>query len=182
MNASRAERLERAIDVAAAAVLAATVGFAALRAGGSGVTVGAVVAAAFLVTVRVLTSIGPVSSAFAIGTFALEPLPVAIEPEELLLTDADRLNADEPSVNGDELLLTEVHGAGSDELVLDDVLAKLGEESRVVRLFDPSAMPTPGELRARIDRHLDSSDLPLLSADASRALHDALAELRRSLR
>ena len=87
--------------------------------------------------------------------------------DELLLTDADRL---------DETLV------GGDELVLDDVLASLGEGSRVVRLFDPSAMPTPGELKARIDRHLDGPDDPLLSPDASKALHEALSELRRTLR
>lgn len=53
------------------------------------------------------------------------------------------------------------------ELLLDDVLAAAGPDSRVVRLFDPAATP---------------SDPPLLSADASQALYDAFAELRRSLR
>jgi hypothetical protein len=62
-------------------------------------------------------------------------------------------------------------------LPLDDILAELGSDSRVVRLFDPAAMPSPAELSARIDRHLDPAP-----ADASEALHEALAELRRSLR
>ena len=68
----------------------------------------------------------------------------------------------------------------ADALVLDDILAKLAPDSRVVRLFDKDAMPTPAQLRARIEDHLDmgASD----SADASQALHEALAELRRSLR
>lgn len=50
------------------------------------------------------------------------------------------------------------------ELLLDDVLAKVDEDSRVVRLFDPS---------------------PAVQAappDASQALYDALAQLRRSVR
>lgn len=52
----------------------------------------------------------------------------------------------------------------SGELLLDDALADAGPDSRVVRLFDRTAMP------ASPDR------------DASQALHDALAKLRRSLR
>jgi len=47
--------------------------------------------------------------------------------------------------------------------VLDDILAALNPDSRVVRLFERDAIPT--------------SPVP----DASQALHDALAELRRSL-
>jgi hypothetical protein len=52
----------------------------------------------------------------------------------------------------------------------------------VVRLFDPAAMPTPGELKGRIDDRLDEMPDAARSADAAQALHDALAELRRSLR
>jgi hypothetical protein len=75
------------------------------------------------------------------------------------------------------------NSASTDEpLVLDDILADLGPDSRVVRLFDPAAMPTPGQLNARIARHLDRDAAPVASHDASQALHDALAELRRSLR
>jgi hypothetical protein len=40
-------------------------------------------------------------------------------------------------------------------------------------------MPTPAQLKDRIDRHLDETDEP---PDASQALFEALAELRRSLR
>jgi hypothetical protein len=85
-----------------------------------------------------------------------------------------------------ELLLTEhyhAQEASSDEpLLLDDILADLGSDSRVVRLFDPASMPTPGQLKSRIDRHLDNDTSAAQSADAVQALHDALAELRRSLR
>jgi hypothetical protein len=70
-----------------------------------------------------------------------------------------------------------------DLLVLDDVLSEIGPDSRVVRLFDPAAMPTPGQLKARIDRHLIEGALPrATSHDASQALYDALAELRLELR
>jgi hypothetical protein len=58
----------------------------------------------------------------------------------------------------------------------------------VVQLFEPAAMPTAGELKARIDRHVanppigrDNNSTPA-PADASGALFEALAELRRSLR
>lgn len=50
------------------------------------------------------------------------------------------------------------------ELLLDDALATAGRDSRVVRLFEPSAAPQAAP------------------PDASQALYDALAQLRRSLR
>jgi hypothetical protein len=67
------------------------------------------------------------------------------------------------------------------ELLLDHEAAHVGSDSRVVRLFEPAAMPTPGELKARIDRHLveTSRSAP---PDASQALLEALTDLRRSLR
>ena len=66
------------------------------------------------------------------------------------------------------------------ELVLDDVLAGAGPDSRVVQLFKPGAMPTAGELKASIDRHLRFGQ-PAAPADASEALSVALDQLRRSL-
>jgi len=85
-----------------------------------------------------------------------------------------------------ELLLTERYdapaGDNDDALVLDDILTKLGSDSRVVRLFDPAQMPTPGELNGRIERRLARSAPLGPSGDATQALHDALAELRRSIR
>jgi hypothetical protein len=99
-----------------------------------------------------------------------------IVPDELLLTEADQ-------VCGDELLLTErFQPVGADELVLDDILAELTPDSRVVRLFDPAAMPTPAQLHARIERHLGDGNSAVAPPDASQALYDALTELRRSLR
>lgn len=95
--------------------------------------------------------------------------------DELLLTEEVK----------DELVLTEqcrvLQPVESESLILDDILAEIGPESRVVRLFDRKAMPTPGQMRSRIDSHLDHRRSPPVE-DASQALSDALAELRRSLR
>ena len=68
----------------------------------------------------------------------------------------------------------------ADELLLEDVLEAVEPDSRVVRLFEHGK--TPGELHARIERHLQ--DAPGLSGapDATQELHDAIAALRRSLR
>ena len=117
---------------------------------------------------------------------AEEPLSSAEDerfPELLLTADMGLLRT--------ELLLTEgqrLDGrAGPDaapppvELVLDDILAELGPESRVVRLFDPSKMPTAGELQSRIDRHLSRSTPAEAATDDTQALYAALADLRRSL-
>jgi len=109
------------------------------------------------------------------------------EPEELLLNDLAETG---------ELLLTERVEAGelllsdadrltptaSEPLVLDDILAEIGPDSRVVRLFDRRSMPTPGQLQSRIDGHLRRTPDPPAVPDASEALSNALAELRRSLR
>jgi hypothetical protein len=107
--------------------------------------------------------------------FALEPIPTfeAQPMGELLLTDADRLI---------EVYPEDSRGADGGELLLDDVLAVLRPDARVVRLFDVNALPTPGQLQASIDRHLGSSGSRSAPPDASEALHQALAELRRSLR
>jgi hypothetical protein len=163
MDARQIERFEGAIDCAAAAIFAAAAGLSAFRFGLTVVLIATVAAASYFVSRKILRSIHAGSPDFALQPFEAVALPECAEMDELVLTDADRLNAD-------------------DELVLDDVLASLGEGSRVVRLFDPSAMPPPGELKARIDRHLDGPDDALLSPDASKALHEALSELRRTLR
>jgi hypothetical protein len=113
----------------------------------------------------------------AVAGFELDSMPVPEADEaaagDLLLTDAERLSGDCPETPGD---------AEAGELLLDDILAELRPDARVVRLFDVNAMPTPGQLQASIDRHLSSADSRSAPPDASDALHDALAELRRSLR
>lgn len=105
---------------------------------------------------------------FALPAFESNPLEVQEADEELgelLLTDAFA-----PIVVQD----------ADDELLLDDVLASIGPESRVVRLFDPRRMPTAGELQERIDRHLRGGSQA--APDATQELHEALAALRQSLR
>ncbi|MBA3510551.1 hypothetical protein [Sphingomonas sp.] len=64
----------------------------------------------------------------------------------------------------------EIGQEAADELVLDDRLGSVAPDARVVRLFDPSLEAGP------VARPASSN------ADASQALADALAELRRSLR
>jgi len=129
----------------------------------------------YLLIVRLLRGIGEGAPRFRMPEFEIpgfEPveLPELLltEQVELVLTEADRLQAQE------------FHRP--DELLLDDILAEIGPNSRVVRLFDPATMPTPGQLNARIVRHLNDGASPAAPPDASQALYDALAELRRSLR
>lgn len=63
-------------------------------------------------------------------------------------------------------------------LLLDDVLASMGPDSRVVRMFAPDQMPTAGQLQSRIDRHIGGAR----DEDAAEALHQALADIRKALR
>jgi hypothetical protein len=70
----------------------------------------------------------------------------------------------------------------ADELLLEDALVGLGSDSRVVQLFRASPLPTAGELRARIDRHLvGRSDVAPAPIDDSGELFEALESLKRSL-
>jgi hypothetical protein len=68
-----------------------------------------------------------------------------------------------------------------DPLVLVDALPQPEMDSRVVRLFDTAAMP-PQVSDPSVELELGSEELPSQGGDASEALHEALAELRRSLR
>ena len=168
MNAGSIARIEQSVDRLASALFAAACGYAAyvwFAGGALQVAESAVFAAvAYLVSVRALGEIGGQQRKLPVAIFDVREVgPMGLP--ELLLTD----RYDPPSANGE------------DALVLDDILAKLGSDSRVVRLFDPAQMPTPGELNDRIERRLARS-APLPPDDATQALHDALAELRRSIR
>jgi len=165
MEERLAQRIEGIASLAAAVILAVAVGFAVSRLTSSAIAIGGTAASALVVAMLALRAIAPTDEAFPLTSFAPAEL-VFEEIDELLLTEADRVRS----------------SSTGDELVLDDVLANLGEDSRVVRLFDPSAMPTPGQLRARIDRHLGRTQHESVAPDASAALHEALAELRSSLR
>jgi hypothetical protein len=172
MRAGNVARIEGGIGVAAAACLAAAVGFAVYHAVDLLTGVPGMIAAggfsaiaayrAAVALLHVLRGPAKPSPQPLFDTVTIEPL----EPDELLLSDADRLPA----------------GDAQHPLVLDDILVETAPDSRVVQLFDRSAMPTPGQLKARIDQHLDGGTPHSPRPDASEALFAALAELRRSLR
>jgi len=164
MEAHHVQRFESAIDAWAAATLTVAIAYSALRIGLSPPAAAACSVASLVAGWKGLRAVGAGAPAFGLPEFAIEPFPAAPQADELVLTDADRLD----------------HQPATDELVLDDVLARLEDFSRVVRLFDRSAMPTPGELKSRIDRHLEAP--AAAGPDASQALHDALSQLRRTLR
>lgn len=181
MRGGKRERVEKAVEFGASAVLSGAVGFSlfvllritlpqpfpAMAACCSAVS-------AFVLSFRLLRRVGAKPLGFEVRPFHLPELKfeepdelLLTEQVELLLTDADRLR---PQRSVEE------------ELVLNDILTKLGPQSRVVRLFDPSAMPTPAQLNERIERHLRGASPQAAPVDASEALYQALHELRRSLR
>jgi hypothetical protein len=76
----------------------------------------------------------------------------------------------------------------AEPLELVDRLPQADADSRVVQLFAPRPLPTPGELARRIKDHLGSGGeegrggkVLQLEVDAAAALRQALGELRRSL-
>jgi hypothetical protein len=155
MTGRSVERIESAVDAGAALLLAAAVSYAlwTIVAAQSVAAAGGVGAfAACLAGLRRIPSAAPCD----------EDAPRCVTPVADLLAEADRSLAH-----------------AEDELVLEDILAALGPDSRVVRLFEPGNMPTPAQMKARIDRHLEGDGTA--APDASQALHDALADLRRSL-
>ena len=163
-------RVEKGVDRIAAVLLAAACAYAAyawLSAGAGQPMAAAETAVAglliYLAGVRGLNAIQPASPRVPVAIFDVRD----VEPYEDAAPSPGE--AVEPS-----------RAEVDDALLLDDILAELAPDSRVVRLFDPAAMPTAGELQSRIDRHLDASAAH--SVDAAQALHDALAELRRSIR
>lgn len=152
--------VEKIIDALAATAFGTACGFAGTVF--AGVAAGAAAGLALaLATWRLLTRIEPLPAALALAEFVPAGIDIADDADELLLTE-------------------KVASAPTDELLLDDILEELGPDARVVRLF-AKPIPTPGELSSTIDRHLGAaprSDAP----DASDALFNALADLRRSLR
>src|SRR4051812_7491606 len=164
MSGGKAEQIERISDAVAAGLWAAAAGYVGLRL--SSPLVGAIAAAvSFYCCFALLRRVRPEEQHFRLSDYIVGELPPAVP--QLLPPQNQETEQAEPE---------------AEELLLDDVLAELNPDSRVVRLFDAAAMPTPGELRARIDRHLDSGRASAAPPDASEALHEALAELRRSIR
>jgi hypothetical protein len=176
------ERVEAAVDHVAAAVLGAAVAYAVYRLVGARVQPQQLAAAtaigatlAYVLTATALRNVQAQRPRFEVPVFRMADLEL-VEDEELLLTEQVEL------VLTDADRLRPAHLPTAEELLLDDILAELGPQSRVVRLFDPAAMPTPGQLKSRIEQHLHGGTPGSPSPDASKALYDALAELRRSLR
>lgn len=132
---------ERGVDAAAAATFAAAVGFALWAAAASPAMTAAGSAAAFAAAAFGLRQVSAETPSYAVPDF---PLP-SFQP-----TPA-------------------AQAAATGELILEDELAEISPDARVVRLFG-----------ARRGQCLN----PQQSAppDASQALSEALAELRRSLR
>jgi hypothetical protein len=203
MDAGLIERIEGGAERGASALFAGAIAFAAYRLltltgfhPQLGFWAAGVGALAYLPCSVLLAAINDRGAHFALPDFALADFEFAGLPEELLLTErltsADELLLTERLGEADELILTDADRADQAPLLLDDILAELDPEARVVRLFDRRAMPqpklTPGQLQSRIADHLaDGAPLsgpsnPPAAPDASQALSDALAELRRSLR
>jgi hypothetical protein len=165
MDRAKTKRIETAVDMLAAAVFAGAVGHAVFQLFNPLGAIGAA-AAAYALGLLALSRVAAADDGFAVPAF-VAPAYCAPELEELLLTESDRLPA----------------AAGQDEpLLLDDILTEIAPDSRVVRLFDPTRMPTPGQLNARIERHLGEGNGAAAPSDASQALYDALSELRQTLR
>lgn len=192
MGAKRVESIEKSVELMAAAALAAAVGYAVFALSGlpqpeGGMCSAVAAAISFYLGHGALAAFAEKDAAFPVPIFDVREIDIG--DDELVLTSVDRIGmaelllTAEHQVAAGELLLTDADRvAGEVEpLELDDILAELGPDSRVVRLFDRKAMPTPGQLKTRIDDHLQQASAPLQS-DAAQALSDALAELRRSLR
>jgi hypothetical protein len=174
-------RLDWLVELAGAAAPAAAMLFAAEELGPElGWSVPALAAASgggtFVLAFLALRALPPEPRHLALPEFAA----AAVVDDELLLDqiyagDAlDVLVLDQPWV--------EAFPDGLAELLLDDPLPEPASDSRVVQLFANGRMPTAGQLASRIDRHLADGGRAAPEGDASDALSEALAELRRSLR
>lgn len=156
----RSERIEAAVDTLAAALYAAATALVLAWMNASSPYVAAGTVVAFGGAFFGLRSVEPQPAAFAMPTFAVEVIDCV---DEMILSDGDRMLP--PT-------------ADDDALILDDVIPPIGPDSRVVRLFDRDAMPKSPPV-ARNPGEAGSASAP---PDASQALHEALAQLRNSLR
>ena len=197
MDSALIDRIETGVGCGASALFAAAAAYATyglqLTLGVTpelGVCAAGAGALAFLPCSRLLAAAGPRSARFDLPAFELRDFELSDAADELLLTDADRHHSPAELVltdadrlrPQDELVLTDADRFDSSEpLLLDDILAEIGTNSRVIRLFDRRSMPTAGQLQSRIANHLDAASPVEAPADAAQALSDALAELRRSL-
>jgi hypothetical protein len=163
-------RFDWLIELAGALAPALAAGFAvyllapSLGFGGAGAMLVAG-AAGFALGFLAMRAVKPEARAYPVASFAVEPIAPA-ETEEPLLLDT----------------------LYEDPLLLDDPLAEPETDSRVVQLFAHAPLPTRGQLKERIDRHLATGTMHVVhefegpAPDAADALYAALADLRRSLR
>ena len=128
-----------------------------------------------------------------VGMFAAAFIVMRIVPAEarqLALSDFESVLVLDEELFDDVLLLdqawieirVEAATEAVAELLLDDPLPAPTPDSRVVQLFAEGRMPTAGQLKHRIDRHLADGARPAAAINAADTLSEALAELRRSLR
>ena len=197
MDTGLIERIEGGTARGASALFAGGVGYAAYGLAAAagieprlGLCAAGAGALAYLPCSRLLGTPGAHGPHYALPDFAVRDFEFVEDRDELLLTE--RLTA------ADELVLTDadrLHPEGSASihapLVLDDILAEIGPDARVVRLFDRKAMPAARLLRASFNHASPviwkagrpNFPRPMRPPpDASEALSAALAELRRSLR
>lgn len=172
MDAALVSKIESGVERTAASLFAAACGYAAYRwlsphvpQPALGAEIGGAAALAYLCAIRALRTITPTVQELPVPIFDLREYEIVDQPPELLLTERYQAPVE----------------TAQEPLELDDVLAEIDPDSRVVRLFDPGAVSNPGQLKERVDRHLRRrSATP--QDDATEALHEALAELRRSIR
>jgi hypothetical protein len=183
-------RFDWLAELAGAAALALAGGYAALKAAPSftlpppGAMTGAGFGG-FAVGLLAMRLVNPTPRRLAIRTFELNEIEGQEDAGALLLDTIYEEPLLLEDVADDPLLLEDV---ADDSLLLVDALEAAQPDSRVVRLFAHQPIPTPGELKNRIDRHLAGAprqpfpSTPSPAADASQALYAALDELKRSLR
>ena len=154
------------LDGAAAVAFAAAIGWCGSLLWGPQVAAAAGTAALMIVLV-VLRSIPPEARRYRLPDFTVTEWSASLPEDVLELTDLE-------------------------PLLLQDPLPEPDHGSRVVQLFPRQPLPTAGELKARIDAHLErqprhpvspetDGEVVPLQADASAALRAAIADLRRSL-
>jgi hypothetical protein len=149
-------------DGVAAGILGSAIGACLLMLGLPEVAVGAA-SLSVLLALTALRRVKPEPRRFRLPSFTLDAVPPEVEVLELT-----EMAAEEP-------------------LLLADPLPEPEPDSRVVQLFAPRPLPTPGELARRIDDHLEQGGESRggrvldLEVDAAAALRQALGDLRRSL-
>jgi hypothetical protein len=169
-------RLDWLVELGGASALGLAAGFAALKVapsfafpGPAAMTAGGL--ACFSLGMAAMRAVRPVSPVLELVEFAIEPIQV-----DVLLLD---------EILEEPLLLDEVYGDGA--LLLDDPLVEPDQAARVVQLFAAPPLPTPGQIKERIDRHLAGAprrtpaEASPPQPDATDALYAALNDLKRSL-